>query len=489
MSEGKRGYALRLAAVAACGGFLFGFDSGVINGTVNALESAFGASAIGTGMSVASMLLGCALGAFFAGTLADRFGRKPVMLATALVFGASALGSGLSSSALVFIGFRVFGGFGVGAASVIAPTYIAEISPPAIRGRLGSLQQAAIVLGLFTAFLSNYALAALSGGASAPFWLNLPTWRWMYWVELLPAAVFFLGALSVPESPRFLVGRGREAEAQAIFTRLDPERAAGLVAEVRATLSQSGRATLGDLRIPGRLALHPVVWVGIVLGSLQQLVGINVIFYYGAVLWQAAGFSESASLATNLLSGGVNIAGTIVAIVLIDRVGRKPLLLVGSAMMVAALGTVSGIFWNAEMAGTGVALTSSQATAALVAIHLYIIAFAATWGPVVWVLLGEIFPNRIRGVAMAVATLCHWLANFAVTLTFPLLLAGVGLAAAYAGYAAFALLAFFFVKVFLKETKLQSLEAASTGVSAPGAAHADAAPSRTLAESKPQHAS
>src|SRR5215469_1163649 len=224
-------YVIMLSCVAAIGGFLFGFDSGVINGTVDALGKAFGTNAAGTGFAVASVLLGCAVGAFGAGRLADDLGRRPTMLLNAILFFASAVATGAANSAAVFIVARIAGGGAIGAASVLAPMYIAEVAPARIRGRLGSLQQLAIVLGLFGAFLSNDILVKLAGGAGAIFWLGAPTWRWMFWMEAVPAAAFLLGTSLIPESPRFLIFRGKHERARKIFARIDVD-AEKLVREV-----------------------------------------------------------------------------------------------------------------------------------------------------------------------------------------------------------------------------------------------------------------
>ncbi len=418
----SRFYTFVIASVAALGGLLFGFDSGVINGTVTALGHALGSSEVGTGFSVASVLLGCAVGALFAGRLADGVGRRPTMTVTAIVFAVSAWGSGIADSSTEFVAYRLLGGLAVGAASVIAPAYISEVAPPGVRGRLASLQQLAIVVGLFAAFLSNYALARASGGAEAPFWLGVATWRWMYWVEIVPAAAFLAGSLVIPESPRFLVAAGREDDARRVFARVADDDTEEILAAVRATVAADHAPRLADLRTPGTRAIRPIVWVGIGLSVLQQLVGINVVFYYGEVLWRAAGFSESDALLTNVLTGFTNIASTFVAIALIDRVGRKPLLLAGSAGMTVTLGVLAWIFGTGAVdSGGQLALDHSSGAVALWAANLYVVFFAVSWGPAVWVLLGEMFENRIRGTALAVSASAQWIANFAVTMTFPIL--------------------------------------------------------------------
>jgi SP family sugar:H+ symporter-like MFS transporter len=451
-------YVILLSSVAAIGGFLFGFDSGVINGTVDALANAFGTRASGTGFAVASVLLGCAVGAFVAGTIADVHGRRPTMLLNAVLFLASAFATGAAGSAGFFIASRIVGGLAIGAASVLAPMYIAEVAPAHMRGRLASLQQMAIVLGLFSAFLSNDIIARIAGGASAIFWLGAPAWRWMFWMEAVPSAAFLLGVLLIPESPRFLIFRGKREQARQIFARIGGD-AEGLVRQVAQSLKGEHHPRLSDLIILGTRRIASVVWVGIGLAAFQQFVGINVIFYYGEVLWKAAGATEQWALRINLLTGFVNILATIPAIMLIDRTGRKPLLLAGSVGMALTLGAMALVFATAGVAADGKPLlTHVAAVVGLTAANLYIVAFGVSWGPVMWVLLGEMFPNQLRGAALAVSGATNWAANFAVTVTFLPLLNAVGLAGAYALYAMGAVLSLPFVWAAVHETKGKTLE-------------------------------
>jgi SP family sugar:H+ symporter-like MFS transporter len=456
-TAGSAVYVIALSSVAAVGGFLFGFDSGVINGAVGALEGAYGTGAAGTGFAVASVLLGCAVGAFLAGTLADFMGRRPTMLLNAAFFLVSAFVVGAAGSAGIFIAGRILGGLAIGAASVLAPMYISEVAPARLRGRLASLQQLAVVLGLFSAFLSNYIIAQAAGGPSAAFWLNAPAWRWMFWMEAAPAAVFLVGVLLVPESPRFLVASGKREQALRVFARIGGD-AEALVRQVQESLKGEHRPRLSDLiDRGGRVA--PVVWVGMGLAAFQQFVGINVIFYYGEVLWKAAGASEEHALQINLLTGFVNILATIPAIALIDRLGRKPLLLAGSIGMALTLGVLAALFATAGIGTDGKpVLTHAEAVVGLIAANLYVVAFGVSWGPVMWVLLGEMFPNRLRGAALAVSGATNWVTNFAVTLTFPALLKGAGLAGAYGLYAAAAVISLLFVSTAVSETKGKTLE-------------------------------
>ena len=452
-------YVIFISAVAAIGGFLFGFDSGVINGTVSALGNAFNSSSVATGFNVASVLLGCALGALAAGPLADKFGRRAIMIITAIIFAISAFGSGISESSAEFIFYRLFGGLGIGAASVLAPAYIAEVAPPALRGRLATLQQLAIVLGLFAAFLSNYLIADAAGSAQNILMLDIAAWRWMFWAELVPAVLFLVGVLFIPESPRYLVAQGKVGAAKAVFSKISNDNVDAQISDVKRSLHSDTKPSIRDLFIDGSKKVHPIVWVGVALSVFQQFVGINVVFYYGSELWQAAGFDESQSLFINVLAGTTNIVSTFIAIALVDKVGRKPLLLVGSIGMFISLSALTYIFGSAGLDEAGkLALSDNMGTFALIMANLFVVFFGLSWGPIVWVLLGEMFNNRIRGAALAVAASAQWIANFAITMTFPIMLANIGLAGAYGFYALSALISIFFVVKYIKETRGKTLE-------------------------------
>lgn len=458
-AQAKMPFVIAISVIATIGGFLFGFDSGVINGTVEGLQSAFESNSIGTGFNVASMLLGCAAGAFFAGRLADIYGRRSVLRVTAVLFLISAWGSGVADSSATFVFYRILGGLAVGAASVMAPAYISEVAPAHIRGRLSSVQQIAIVIGLTAAFLSNYLLAKIAGSATQELWMGFQAWRWMFWVEMIPATLFFLGLLIIPESPRFLVVKGNKDEAEGVLSKLfAAEFAQTKVIEIEQSLAADHRPRLADLVNPGG-GLKKIIWVGIGLATFQQLVGINVVFYYGAVLWQSVGFSESDALLINVASGSVSIAAVIAAMVLIDRVGRKPLLLVGSAGMALTLAAVTYAFANATVDTSGeLTLSDSLGVVALVAANAYVVFFNFSWGPVMWVMLGEMFPNQLRGSGLAVSGLFQWGSNFGITMTFPVLLASIGLAGAYGIYTFFAVISIIFVLRLVHETKGIELE-------------------------------
>ncbi|MFT6992801.1 MAG: sugar porter (SP) family MFS transporter [Paraglaciecola sp.] len=447
-----------ISTVATIGGFLFGFDSGVINGTVDGLTKAFESESIGQGFNVASMLLGCAVGAFAAGTLADLIGRKSLLIIAALFFVVSAWGSGIAATSGEFIFYRIIGGLAVGAASVMAPAYISEIAPPRMRGRLATIQQIAIIFGLFCAFISNYLLANAAGGSTEVFWLGFQTWRWMFWIELIPAVIFFLSLLAIPESPRFLVMKGKRQKALDILTKLyGTHQANNTLSEIEQCMATEGhQPKLSDLVSGGKV--RTIVWVGIGLAMFQQLVGINVVFYYGAVLWQAVGFSESDSLMINVIVGAVSIVACVITISLIDKLGRRPFLIIGSIGMSVALLTLVWVFANAGVAENGNLMLGENGTLALIAANAYVFFFNLSWGPVMWVMLGEMFPNQIRGSGLAVAGFAQWIANFAITMTFPIMLTTIGLASAYGFYALCALLSVIFVIKMVKETKGKTLE-------------------------------
>ncbi|MGZ8804854.1 MAG: sugar porter family MFS transporter [Microbacterium sp.] len=446
-----------VAATAALGGFLFGFDTAVINGAVSAIGEQFETGPFLLGFTVSSALIGCAIGAWFAGRIADRYGRIRVMVIASLLFIASALGCGLAFGVWDLSFWRIVGGLGVGAASVIAPAYIAEVSPPAYRGRLGSLQQLAIVTGIFVALLTDAAIVAAAGSASAPWLLGLEAWRWMFLSELVPAVIYGVLALTIPESPRYLIARGQLEKAKEVLTRYvggDVEKTSTDI--LKTVEGKPDKPRFRILRGP-KFGLLPIVWVGIGLSVLQQFTGINVIFYYSTTLWQAVGFTEQDSLTITVITSITNIVTTIVAIMLVDRIGRKPHLLVGAIGQFACLAVLTVMFATAPIVDGAPELNGSAGTIALVAANLYVVFFGASWGPVVWVLLGEMFSNRIRAVALSVAAAAQWAANFVISTTFPAL-AAVGLGLAYGVYTFFAFVAIFFVIKFVRETKGRTLE-------------------------------
>ncbi|MGB7569978.1 MAG: sugar porter family MFS transporter [Chitinivibrionales bacterium] len=453
-------FIILITLVATIGGFLFGYDSGVINGTVDGLRAAFHSTSIGTGFNVACMLLGCAVGAFFAGWLADKFGRRTILIIASVCFAINSIGAGLAMTSGQFIFFRVLGGLAVGAASVLAPAYISEVTPAKFRGTLSSVQQIAIITGITLSFLSNYLLAQKAGASTAILAFGLPAWRWMFWVMIIPSLAFFFALLFIPESPRFLVASRKKEKALAVLKKLmGADEAQIKVNEIEASLvADHHRPKLTDI-LDSKTVVRPIVWVGIGLATFQQLVGINVVFYYGAVLWQSAGFTESQSLLINVITGGVSIAACLVATYLIDKIGRKPLLTIGSIGMALTLGTMAVVFATAIVkTGNVLELTGKSGPIALIAANLYVFFFNLSWGPVMWVMLGEMFPNQIRGSGLAVAGLAQWGSNFGITMTFPILLASIGLGGAYGFYSVCAVISIFFILKWVKETKGKELE-------------------------------
>ncbi|RZJ47067.1 MAG: MFS transporter [Brevundimonas sp.] len=448
-----------IVAVATIGGFMFGYDSGVINGTQEGLQSAFNLEALGVGFNVGAILLGCAVGAFAAGRLSDLIGRKGVMLWAAVLFIISAIGAGAADVSWHFIVARFIGGLGVGAASVLAPAYISEVTPASIRGRLSSVQQIMIITGLTGAFVANYALAATAGSSTADFWLGFPAWRWMFWLQVIPAAIYLLALLAIPESPRFLVVKGRDAEAEVVLSKLFGAGAgARKVAEIRASLTADHKPKLSDVLDPVSKKVRPILWAGLILAVFQQLVGINIVFYYGATLWQSVGFSENDALLINIGSGGLSILACLAAMAVIDKIGRKPLLLIGSAGMAVTLGVMAWCFSQAQIIDGAPHLPGSVGLTALIAANAYVVFFNFSWGPVMWVMLGEMFPNQMRGSALAIAGFAQWIANFAISVSFPAMAVGLGLPLTYGFYAVSAFISFFLVQAWVKETRGRELE-------------------------------
>ncbi len=472
---------IAIVAVATIGGLLFGYDSGAVNGTQEGLKSAFNLSDAGLGFTVGSLLIGCFVGAFLAGKLADQMGRRKVMMIAAVLFLIGALIQGFSHMQWLFVAARFMGGMAVGAASVLSPAYISEVAPANIRGRMTTIQQIMIITGLTAAFVVNYYLAAAAGTSTAIWWGGYEAWRWMYWMQAIPAAVFLIALTFIPESPRYLIQKGRLDEGRIVLTRLfGPLAAEAKLKEIAASFTADHNPSLRDvidpttsvklvtyigLPIPffGMLIkgpiFRPIVWAGLLLAVFQQAVGINVIFYYGATLWQLAGFTEAQSLQINIVSGLVSIAACFVTIALVDRIGRKPLLLIGSAGMAVTLFALVYCFHNGTLDAAGnLQLSANLGTTALIAANLYVVFFNVSWGPIMWVMLGEMFPNQIRGSALAVCGFAQWFANYLIAQSFPVMAAGLGLTITYGFYATFAAISFFLVLRFIQETNGKELE-------------------------------
>ncbi len=452
------GFIFMIVAVATLGGFMFGYDSGAINGTHEGLKQAFNLDALSLGLVTTSLLPGAALGAFLAGRLADILGRKRVMIIAAFLFIITALISGAASTAMMFAVARFFAGAAVGAASVLSPAYISEVTPAHLRGRLSSVQQIMIVAGLFGAASSNLWLQNSAGSSLADIW-GYPAWRWMFWAQALPATLFLISLALVPESPRYLVAKGRMDEAKSVLTRLfGGQNADRMADEIKSTLTTDHQPRMSDLKDPATGKWRRIVWVGIGLAVFQQLVGINVVFYYGTMLWQAVGFTEAQAFQTQVINDAVSIGAVLIALLLIDKIGRKPLLLIGSAGMALTLATMAYCFNQGALVGTQLTLPEGYGTIAFYAAISYAAFFNLSWGPVMWVMLGEMFPNQMRGSALAVAGFAQWTANFLVSSSFPWALENLGLTTAYSFFTICAFISIFFVASMVKETKGKTLE-------------------------------
>ncbi|MHC4508645.1 MAG: sugar porter family MFS transporter, partial [Planctomycetota bacterium] len=400
----KRGvYVMVVCLVAALGGLLFGYDTGVINGAIGPLKAHFALDANWTGWAMGCALLGCAIGAGTAGVLSDRFGRKKVLILSAVLFFISAVGTAIPKTITVFIIYRILGGVGVGAASISSPMYIAEISPARIRGRMVSVNQFAIVTGFLVVYFANYFIA-LQGDVA---WNEQSGWRWMFASEALPALLLLVLLFFVPESPRWLAKQNRDTEALEILTRVDGAAyAKSELLEIKDAIAHES-GSLRQLLQPG---MKIVLVIGIVLAVLQQVTGINVFLYFGTEIFKKMGSGTNAALLQTVVVGAVNLSFTVIAIWTVDRLGRKPLMMIGSAGMgisLLAMG-LAAYFQKTELW-------------MLLFILSYIACFALSVGPVTWVILSEIFPTRIRGRAMAVATVCLWVANYVISQTFPMM--------------------------------------------------------------------
>ena len=429
-----------LTAVAALGGLLFGYDTAVISGSIGYLATKFDLDAAMTGWAASSAIIGCILGAMFAGRLSDRFGRKKILILTAILFGISAIGSALPENLTQFVIARWIGGIGVGAASMLSPLYITELAPAAIRGRLVSMYQLAIVLGILIIFFVNY----LVQGLGDEQWNVAYGWRYMLGSETIPALLFLLAIFFIPESPRWLMSKGKEVEARQVLSMINtPGKTEVIIEEIKSTL-QEQKGTLKEL-FQGRF--KKAILVGIGLAVFSQVQGINAIMYYAPEIFKQVGNGSDAAFLQTVIVGIINVLFTWVAIKWVDSQGRKQLLLVGGAVMGISLLIVGGCFYF----GWG-------GTILLIFTLSYVAGFAASYGPVTWVVISEIFPIKMRGVAMSVATLALWIAVYIVTQFFPILLEGVGPASTFWIFFLSALAAFGFVWRFVPETKGKTLE-------------------------------
>jgi MFS transporter, SP family, arabinose:H+ symporter len=433
--QSKKAYVIFVTVIAAIGGLLFGFDTAIVAGATRYLKDQFALNSLQEGWAVSVVLVGCMFGAGLAGTISDRIGRKRFMLVSAVLFFISAIGCAFPQNIFQFVLFRFVGGLGIGSASILAPLYIAEVSPARMRGALVSVNQMAIVTGILLAYFVNWAFAGV--GPS--------NWRWMYGMGALPSVVFFLLLLSVPESPRWLVKQNREKEALEVLSRVnDAAMAAAEVGSIKETLLIE-KGSLAELFRPG---FRRALLIAVVLAILQQITGINAILYYAPRIFERAGFERISAIGQSTIVGFVNMLFTMVAILLVDKVGRKPLLLIAAAGMGVSQLLLGAAFKVENLSGSAI----------LFLILLYIAFFAMAMGPIVWVVLSEIFPTRMRGSAMAIATVALWIADFAVTLTFPVIADRLNETTAFWIYALMCAVDFFFMLFLLPETKGKTLE-------------------------------
>lgn len=438
-------FTLRIALVAALGGLLFGFDTAVISGTTEWLQRVFGLSDAGLGFTVASALLGTIVGALAVGVPADRIGRRDMLIVIAVLYFVSAVGTALPHDWYTFLFFRFVGGLGVGGASVVAPMYIAEISPAASRGRFVALTQFNIVLGVLLAFLSNYAISRLDLGPAE--------WRWMFGVEAVPAAVFFGLLFLNPRSPRWLCAKGRDDEARAVMSRLVPDPAARdrELAEIRGSLDRERHGVREPLF--SRAFLVPL-GLACTIAVFNQLSGINALLYYAPKIFKLTGAAGESALFQSVIIGLVNLVCTMAAVAVIDRFGRRKLMLIGSVGYILSLGTAAAVFF-----ANGADFSPAGGLALLGALVLFIAAHAVGQGAVIWVFISEIFPNRVRSRGLAVASFTLWAANAAIAQLFPVVLGALGGGPVFAIFCGFMILQLLWVILVMPETKGISLEA------------------------------
>jgi sugar porter (SP) family MFS transporter len=433
-----RPYALLVASIAALGGLLFGYDTGVISGAILFIGKEFVLDSRYAALTISVVLIGCIAGSAVAGSVADRIGRRWTLFVAGVVFLAGALISALTPNETILLAGRFIVGIGIGFSSVVAPLYISEVAPAPVRGALVSLYQFAITVGILAAYLVDYVFAAAG------------QWRWMLGLAVVPSVVLMAGMMGMPESPRFLFKAGEEERAQNELTRIyeDPAESRREEASIREALRFKSLGVRG-LMSP---EIRPALFIGVTLAVLQQITGINTVIYYGPQIFEMAGIgSASVSILAQTLVGTVNCGMTLVAIFFVDRVGRKPLLYTGLAGMFIALATMAIAFSQPHLSG-------SLAAIALVSMMAYVGCFAFSLGPILWLLLSEIFPLRVRGAGMSVSTLANWVGNFLVSQFFLVMIERLGRSATFAIYAALCIVTIVFVRYMVPETKQELLE-------------------------------
>jgi len=427
------------------GGILAGYDQGIAAGALLFVQRELGLSPWAQGLVVSSLMLGAILGSLVAGGLAERWGRRRVLQLAAVVFGLAALGMAAAPGVAVLVAARVLGGLAVGTASVVVPTYLSELAPTRSRGGIATLNQLMIAIGIFLAYVTSFALAPWSA------------WRWMLGIALLPAVLLLYGVSRSPETPRWLVAHGRADEARRVLLgQLEPDEAEQVLADIRRTLRER-RDTSGNWRVLATRALRRPLLIAIGLAALQQLIGINTIVYYAPTILRSAGFGDSAALLNSVGLGALSIVTTLVTVRVVDRFGRRNLLLLGGIVMLVSMTALAGLF------GCGLLGSTAGAAGALVCLAVFKVAYSLSWGPLMWVLLPEQFPLRARSVGVGAGSFVNWTANLAVSQFFPVLLV-FGAGAVFGIFAGFAVLALVFTVVFVRETANRSLEELELGV-------------------------
>ncbi len=435
-----KSYTVLISIVAALGGLLFGFDTAVIAGALQYLKPYFHLNDAELGLVVAAASIGCIPGALFAGYLADKYGRKNLMIVTSILYVIAAIGSGIAGSFAQLVIYRLVGGVAIGMASTLAPIYISEVAPPTFRGRLGMLQQLAIVTGILLSFISNYLIVNSSFLSPGDDY-----WRYMLAAAVIPSGIFFFLLLLVPESPRWLISKDKIIDAKKIFGKIYSEQESqAQVKIVSDNIASEEKPALRDVLTP---RFKKVVIIGLVFASIAQLTGINIVFYYAPLIFAKTHVGGSVLFQT-VLTGVVNLIFTLLAFPLIDRLGRKKLLLAGSCIMGLCMFTLAALFYFDMLHNYFVLAT----------IFVYIGGFACTWGVVLWVYVAEIFPNKIRGNATSIAVFGNWVANTIVSLTFPVMLAQLGAVATFGIYGIINISMVLFVSRYVFETKGVPLE-------------------------------
>lgn len=431
------GYILRLSLVATLGGLLFGYDIAVISGAIPFISEYFDLADWWKGFVVSSVYLGCMVGAGAAGRFSDYYGRKNLLVISALLFAISAVGSGMADSLITFFIFRLIGGLGVGMASMLSPMYIAEVTPAEIRGRFVALNQFAIVIGVLAAYFVNYLLLAIGENG----------WRWMFIAEAIPAIIFFVSMLLVPETPRFLTKQKKYERAHFILNRIGGGTFADFtLKEIQETVRNEIK---GDFRQLMDKSLRRVLVIGIVLAVFQQWSGINVIFFYAPDIFSKTGAGIESQLFQTVIIGAMNVIFTLLAMWLVEKLGRKILLLISAIGMALSYLIIGALFFFEHLSGYTLLIFTLTAVAS----------YSMGLAPVTWVILSEIFPNRIRGQAMAIATFCLWIGTFTLTLTFPVFLERLQGALTFWLYGIICIGGFVFILKALPETKGKTLEA------------------------------